>query len=174
VTHFRLDRGNTYAYSPSWSPDGARIAHCRGTPNDSSLWISSVEQRASRRLPGASCLQVAWAPDGRRLAVVRDRQTVLLTPAGKLDRVLPFGGAVTWSPDSTRAAIHAGSGVYTVATTGTGRSRKILGRGLRVVSWSRTEMILAGRRAVYSRSAATGRVRKLIELPPHGHVDWRG
>jgi Tol biopolymer transport system component len=174
VTEFRLDRGNTYAYSPSWSPDGSRIAHCRGTPNDSSLWISRVDRRASRRLPGASCRQVAWAPDGRRLAVARDTETVLVTPAGQLDRVLPLTGGVTWSPDSASVALHAASGVYTVTTSGKARSRKILGRGLRVVSWSRAEMILAGRRTVYSRSVKTGRVRKLLMLPALGYVDWRG
>jgi TolB protein len=173
VTFFRQDSGNTYAYSPSWSPDGSRIAHCRGTPGDTTVWISRVDQRASRRLPGR-CLHVAWAPDGQRLALTRDLDTVLLTPAGRRDRALPRNGRVAWSPDSSSVAIQTASGIYTLPADGTARGRKILGRGLRVVSWSRTEMILAGKRAIYSRSVATGRVRKLLALPQYaGGVDWR-
>lgn len=169
VTHFRPDRSHTYVYSPSWSPDASRIAHCRGTPNDSSLWINRVDRRASRRLPGASCRGVAWAPNGRRLAVVRDTDIVLVTPAGRVDRVLQRGDigvvwspGLVWSPDSTRVAVRTGNGLYTITADGTVRKRKLLGRGFEALSWSRTEMILAGNRGIYRRSTSTGGLQKLI------------
>ena len=175
VTFFRLDRGNTYAYSPSWSPDGSRIAHCRGTPKDSSLWISRVDRRASRRLPGTSCREVAWAPDGRRLAVVRDTGVALVTPAGRTHRVLMRNGTgIAWSPDGTELAYRTGNGVYTIATDGTARTLKLEGRALAALRWTRAELILAGKRAIYSRSAATGRLQKLVTLPQFADsADWR-
>jgi Tol biopolymer transport system component len=175
VTFFRPDRGNTYAYSPSWSPDGSRIAHCRGTPIDTSLWISRVDRRASRRVPGASCREVAWAPDGRRLAVVRDTDVVLVTPAGRLDRVLmPIGSGIVWSPDGTRVAYATGRGLYTITTNGTARTRRLQGRGFVALRWSRAALILAGKQTIYSRSVATGQIRTLVTLPRFaGYADWR-
>ena len=163
VTQFRLARATTWAYSLSWSPDGSRIAHCRSTPRASSLWISRVDRRASTRLSSARCGDVAWAPDGRRLAVALGTGIVLMTPAGRVDRVLHRGGTgLVWSPDSTRVAFRTGDGLYSITADGTARKRKLLGRGFEALSWSRAEMILAGNRGIYRRSAATGRLETLI------------
>jgi Tol biopolymer transport system component len=62
-------------FSPSWSPDGTRIAFSAIKGGLSDLYVLRVADRTLRALTtdAYSDLQPAWAPDGRRIAFTSDR-----------------------------------------------------------------------------------------------------
>ena len=103
---------------PALSPDGARIVYTLRTPdagrdrNVEQLWTVPVAGGTPRRLTtGDADTDPAWAPDGRRLAFLREGQLHLLpADGGDPERVtdLPLGaGAPVWSPDGDRLAFTA-------------------------------------------------------------------
>ena len=64
-------------YTPSWSPDGTRIAFSGQSHGFTDLYVLDVETEVVTRLtadPFAD-LQPAWSPDGRSLAFTTDRYT---------------------------------------------------------------------------------------------------
>ncbi len=53
--------------SPSWSPDGKRVAFVR----HGDVWTVRADGRQLRRVAHRGGLEPAWSPDGRRIAFVR-------------------------------------------------------------------------------------------------------
>lgn len=53
--------------SPSWSPDGRRLAFVR----DGQVWIVRTDGSPARRLTRRGGYAPAWSPDGRRIAFMR-------------------------------------------------------------------------------------------------------
>jgi hypothetical protein len=64
-------------YSPTWSPDGTRIAFSALRGGATDLYEFDVVRRGLRRLTNDSYadLEPAWSPDGRTIAFVTDRFT---------------------------------------------------------------------------------------------------
>jgi Tol biopolymer transport system component len=67
-------------FSPTWSPDGARLAFSGMRGGTSDLYEFDLEHDALRRLTADAYadLQPAWSPDGRTIAFVSDRFTASL------------------------------------------------------------------------------------------------
>ena len=155
---------------PAPSPDGRSVALAsRGW-----LWLLDLETGVARRLTsgGAVDARPAWAPDGRRLAFVRDSgdetSVVVLDVAGGAEETVAAEPGLeldpAWTPDGA-ALVYAAAGA-----SGIGLRGLHLGTGAREVLTDAPGLAVApsvhpdGRRAVYvaKRGAEEVRVRDLV------------
>jgi TolB protein len=138
----RLTRDRLHNDTPSWSPDGKRLAFVSGSRSSSQIWLIGVDGSHRERLTAGPALdqQPAWSPDGKRIAFVRalaptsqgivvvdltsHRETLVASAQGAYRHP-------TWSPDGRRLAFsyarHPQSGrygLYVVRADGS-RLRKI-------------------------------------------------
>jgi Tol biopolymer transport system component len=105
----------TWSYSPTWSPDGLRIAFSRfhGTleprnpKGDFDVWTMSADGSNQHHLR-ETCCYAAWSPDGESIAYMRGGDIYLMRPDGTDRRQLTHGRAFdvdpSWSPDSGQIA----------------------------------------------------------------------
>jgi Tol biopolymer transport system component len=114
----RLTRDRDVELSPSWSPDGKRIAFTRiDRRGNADIWLLTVATRTVTRLTAnpADDSDPAFSPNGRDIAFVSDRATlpgIWTMPATKGARATPFnGGKATvdlgpqWGPKAPPAKI---------------------------------------------------------------------
>ena len=137
-------------HSPTWSPDGKRLAVVRAARADSRLQTDVLILRRDGRLLRTltNAASPAWSPDGRLLAFreVRGRENgVYVIPArgGRRRMVAPLVGDLTpeaWSHDGARIAFEASGRVFVVDAAG-GQPRD-LGEG-RWPAWSPTHREIA-------------------------------
>jgi eukaryotic-like serine/threonine-protein kinase len=144
------DQGACVASSP-WSPDGKRLATAkapegpeptltrRGAEGVVNVWdVETGKELFTVGRRGVHVLNVAWSPDGKRLAAAALATTVPTTrtvrssfevevwdaEAGKellaLSGVGPLGSMAAWSPDGTRLAAATSHGL-TVWDADTGK-----------------------------------------------------
>jgi TolB protein len=102
--------------SPSWSPDGKKIAFAR----DGDIWTmgaGGATQKNLTRSQGVSEWYPAWSPGGGKIAFARDGDiwTMGVDGTGKKNLSGPFredgfssgAGSPSWSPDGKKIAFHA-------------------------------------------------------------------
>jgi len=98
------------AEAPRIAPDGTRIAYlCRGSSNAMELCLCDINGKNERRIvtakSGLSVLSVAWAPDGKRLAIASDGKNktgvYVIPESGPGEEKVSDAkaGEVSWSPD---------------------------------------------------------------------------
>ena len=108
--------GGTGDMSPSWSPDGTRIAFTAYRGGNPSIWIMNADGSAPVRLttpPNAGDYFPTWSPSGDSIAFQRidgsSSRIGLVAAAGGGPRFLTFAGdaySPAWSPlDADRLAI---------------------------------------------------------------------
>jgi Tol biopolymer transport system component len=159
--------------SPSFSPDGTRVAYSAGAYQSRALrgWISPASGGAPAPLgqfegfvggltwsPDGQWIAFNWTPSttsGERLAKIRVGSSEPEVLAGEGCAFSPV-----WSPDSSRILCSAGSVLYTVSAN-PGGQREFLGKEYEpMATWSR-EM-----RYIYAIRNANGK-RQL------GRLDWK-
>lgn len=130
-----LTRYGTHNGSPSWSPDGRRIAFVSGRGGFDQIWTMKADGSDMRRLTAPRALDAdpAWSPDGRRIAFAvptGNGETIWVVDADgrNLEQVTAnVAGAPldpAWSPDGTWIAFFSGvnysSAISLVHPDGTG------------------------------------------------------
>ena len=84
-------------YSPSWSPDGTRLAFVSNRSGDEEIYVAKADGTGVTRLtrlPGPD-LSPAWSSDGRRLAWSRNAEIWTMSAAGAGKRRL-VGRSKVW------------------------------------------------------------------------------
>ena len=128
--------------TPSWSPDGSRIAYT------SNLELGDPERAGAGRIRVVAAsggpsrviargLDPDWSPDGSSIAYVRLTDPVaiwMIRPDGTGARRLVAGGSPDWHPDGSRFAFARSDGfIYVAGRDGSGVRRVTAGS---VPAWS--------------------------------------
>jgi WD40 repeat protein len=110
----------------TWSRDGKRlIAVCsKGKNRDGALYLwDTISGRRLHALTGglSHCFQIAWSPDGRRLAAIGSTDNVRIWEtvtwrqeasfSGHSDPKAPELGRLCWSPSGRQLAVYSAGGL---------------------------------------------------------------
>ena len=89
----------------SWSPDGSHYVYATGKFANR-LWVVDVSTRSKRRVVGEEGDDVAWSPDGTKLAIARTSGLWVMRPDGtQKTQITSRGGREpAWAPDGTQIA----------------------------------------------------------------------
>lgn len=112
----RLTDGQTSAMSPSWSPDGSRVAFVSDRDGNPDIWAIGLDGSGLVNLTRHSAQDQwpAWSPDGQWIAFASVRDApywelyVMRSDGSDASRLTHWDSASdlspTWSPDSSRLA----------------------------------------------------------------------
>lgn len=96
--------------SPSFSPDGSRVAFSwNGEKEDNfDIYIKPLGPGPARRLTSDPAPDTVpkWSPDGNWIAFSRDGFVYLISPEGGQERKLTTGWPYSWTPDGRFLAVY--------------------------------------------------------------------
>ncbi len=97
--------------SPSWSPDGKRIAYASRLSGRWQVWVMLPDGSDPIQLTTEGGEDPVWSPDGRFIAYVYNNRVYVMDADGANKRRLPVDSAfadtrphIVWSPDGQRLA----------------------------------------------------------------------
>ena len=106
---------NRRSRSPSWSPDGRRIAYVDGLMGSNNIYLIDAGGGQPTRLTSTEGAYETprWSPDGTRLAFVNRSDVFIVNADGSglinVTRSSAFDADPSWSPDGTRLAFVSNS-----------------------------------------------------------------
>jgi TolB protein len=106
-------------YSPTWSPDGQKIAFVRMQKTEQ-IFVLDTAGNDLRRL--AAGTNPAWSPDGKWIAFERKNEIFVVPSRGGTARSIGKGRHPAWSPDSLSLAATYG-GLFVISRDGERRLR---------------------------------------------------
>lgn len=87
-------------YSPTWAPDGKRVAFEAGTGGLAGLYVVNTDGTGLKRVTFGGG-QASWSPDGKWIAFHDGHSIRIIRPNGNDSRVVADNGFdPDWSPDS--------------------------------------------------------------------------
>jgi len=99
---------NESIISPSWSPDGSRLAYVSFEHKKAIVYLQSLstgQRILLANYPGSNSAPV-WAPDGKRMAIVLSKdgssQIYLVNPDGSGLQRITYSGAIDTEPNFSR------------------------------------------------------------------------
>lgn len=143
----RITRGIHLDNSPSWSPDGRRVAFSR----NGDIYVASSSGEILKRLTTSPAIDISptWSPDSRKIAFVSDRAGapniyVISSDGGRAVRITSDGYNTdpVWSPSPlvNRIAFvkvrRSETDIYAVGPDGRGRQRLTSSGRSEHPSWS--------------------------------------
>ena len=161
---FQLTAAGLRSVSPRWSPDARWIAFLRGAADDGlALWLVDRDGRAERVLAPGPFTDLAWSPDGTRLACGSVAGIRLVDAASGAALALTDGAdrAPRWSPDGRTLAFARGAdrsrALHLVPASGGAAVRLETGGEAFDPSWSPD-----GGRLAFTAVMAAGRTRVAV------------
>jgi Tol biopolymer transport system component len=102
------DAPQALEHLPRWSPDGSQILYL----TEAGAFLASALGGQGQRVAAPPVHSVAWAPDGKRILLVRGDALSLIDPAGTNERPLAKAydpHSCAWSPDDRWIACVSGN-----------------------------------------------------------------
>lgn len=151
-------------YCAKWSPDGTKLAI--GDASAAALYAMPQASPLWKR-PGISW-GAEWAPDNRRLAMIRaDGVHIITASDGKTERTLQYGTeALVWRPPDTLVMLHRTSVSRSDPNTGRLLSNRFIA-GERPPAWSAGRPIVSGLGTKTLRVWDRATAAKLLVLAGH-------
>ncbi|MDO8562838.1 MAG: hypothetical protein Q7S25_03230, partial [Candidatus Limnocylindria bacterium] len=161
---FQLTAAGLRSVSPRWSPDARWVAFLRGAAEDRlALWVVDRDGRTDRALAPGPFTDLAWSPDGTRIACGSVAGIRLVDPLSGTLLALTDGTdrAPRWSPDGRTLAFARGSdgsrALHLVPAAGGAAVRLDTGGEAFDPSWSPD-----GGRLAFTAVMAAGRTRVAV------------
>jgi len=135
----RLTTGLGYDASPTWSPDGQRIAFLSDRDGSNQIYAMNADGSGQVRLTSTQAGAPVWSPDGRKIAF-QCRQDAAYhlcvmngDGSGQVRLAMNIGDVVqrlSWSPDSRKIAFiqgQSGQAIYVADADGSNLVRLMTG-----------------------------------------------
>ena len=189
---FQLTDAGARSVAPRWSPDARWIAFLRGARTGQALHVVDRDGKNERMLVDGPFDDLAWSPDGRRIACGSAGGMRIVDLATGTSRALAGGIGPRWSPDGARLAFTRGAAgaraIHLVSVEGGTETRLEIGSEAWGPEWSPEGTRLACTVAVDGRTrvavvtlAANGvasiqrlGVSPCSEFQPQWRADGRG